>query len=225
MEPRARTRIRLTAAGIAGAGALLLAGLGLLSGWRAVEVYSQTRALDRWQLGTARGLVYWGEPVAHSNATQAGSHFYIHTMPVEEVIDPPAPRFYGWQWKLDRPRDGYCTWLIPVWAPILVLGTVSAGLIRDTVRDRRITSNRCPYCGYDRRGLAADVVCPECGAHPKPRACSVLSVLNPLHIPCGQRHPNTPPIRHAYTTASITAPGSVLHGRPFQMQSVMALPP
>jgi hypothetical protein len=162
MHPRVRTRIRLTVAGITGVSAFIFLALGLISGWRAVEVYHQT-GLEYWQLGIARGLVYWGEPVAHATAMQRGSYFYVHTLPVEEVIDPPAPRYYVWRWELERYEDGDCRWLIPIWVPILALGTISVGLNRDTVRDRRILAGLCPSCNYDRRGLAHGPPCPEYG--------------------------------------------------------------
>jgi hypothetical protein len=34
--------------------------------------------------------------------------------------------------------------------------------------ERRTELGQCPECGYDRRGLAADAKCPECGTVPAP---------------------------------------------------------
>ena len=56
---------------------------------------------------------------------------------------------------------------IPLWAlalPTLALSTV--GWRRDAMLSRRVRVGLCPECGYDRAGLAADAVCPECGAAP-----------------------------------------------------------
>jgi hypothetical protein len=43
----------------------------------------------------------------------------------------------------------------------VLLGVVEGcAFARRRVRSAR---GRCPSCGYDRRGLAADAACPECG--------------------------------------------------------------
>lgn len=45
-------------------------------------------------------------------------------------------------------------WLLPLWL---------VGAARRSLRRR---GGRCPTCGYDRRGLAHDAACPECGMTP-----------------------------------------------------------
>ncbi len=49
---------------------------------------------------------------------------------------------------------------VPIWTlaiPPLLTGMIARRL------DRRKPKGTCPKCNYDRTGLAADSVCPECG--------------------------------------------------------------
>jgi hypothetical protein len=51
--------------------------------------------------------------------------------------------------------------------PVLLTGVPAAALWRRDIRERRrARAGSCLACGYDRRGLAADAKCPECGAVP-----------------------------------------------------------
>jgi hypothetical protein len=56
--------------------------------------------------------------------------------------------------------DGYPLWPLPL---ACVLVTAAAWRL-DTLARRRERAGRCPNCRYDRTGLAAGAVCPECGA-------------------------------------------------------------
>jgi len=54
---------------------------------------------------------------------------------------------------------------IPMWLPALLFAVPAGLLWRTDIRAaRRSRSGSCPDCGYDRRGLATDAKCPECGA-------------------------------------------------------------
>jgi hypothetical protein len=56
--------------------------------------------------------------------------------------------------------DGY-----PLWPIALVCTAIAtAAWISDAIIRRRMRAGRCPNCHYDRTGLAAAAVCPECGA-------------------------------------------------------------
>ncbi len=56
---------------------------------------------------------------------------------------------------------------IPLWFPTLMLLVLSVASWRfDTLAHRRARQNLCPKCNYDRTGLAAGAVCPECGRLP-----------------------------------------------------------
>jgi hypothetical protein len=52
---------------------------------------------------------------------------------------------------------------LPLWAPISLLGLVGAAPWGIVIRRQRAKLGLCRSCGYDRRGLAEDAPCPECG--------------------------------------------------------------
>lgn len=59
---------------------------------------------------------------------------------------------------------------IPLWIPFALACIPTVIMWRN---DRRLSGctrpDLCDACGYDRRGLAPDAVCPECGVAPLPR--------------------------------------------------------
>ena len=81
-------------------------------------------------------------------------------------------RFYmSWDWGANTPHEilwwfrnepGF--WCLPLWVPALIalILTVPAWRL-DTLARRRARVGFCPKCNYDRTGLAAGAVCPECG--------------------------------------------------------------
>jgi hypothetical protein len=78
--------------------------------------------------------------------------------------------FRWWLWSAEH--TGPTTWqlYIPLWLPMLASLLVSAVAWRlDTLARRRARVGLCPKCNYDRTGLAAGAVCPECGAAPANR--------------------------------------------------------
>lgn len=88
-----------------------------------------------------------------------------------EMHEYPVP-FRGLAVGLfDKPdyRFGYIhmaalpAWFVPVW-PLVLISAASAGVLWWT--DRGSPSHQCKTCNYDRRGLAADCKCPECGTIP-----------------------------------------------------------
>jgi len=59
---------------------------------------------------------------------------------------------------------------IPLWLPALLSLLATAAAWRaDAKYMRRVRVGLCAGCGYDRAGLAADAVCPECGKQPEAR--------------------------------------------------------
>jgi hypothetical protein len=76
-----------------------------------------------------------------------------------------------WKWKLERSVASTHPWVfVPLWMPFAPLALAAGALwypgVRLTWRRRR---GSCLTCGYSRQGLAADVVCPECGSVPSPK--------------------------------------------------------
>ena len=55
---------------------------------------------------------------------------------------------------------------VPIWMPLVALAVPSA--LAWWRRLRRFRPGQCRQCGYDRAGLGAGVVCPECGGAPLP---------------------------------------------------------
>ncbi len=65
---------------------------------------------------------------------------------------------------------GYWEFVLPLWIPVAISLTLTATAWRlDALARRRARVGFCPKCNYDRSGLAAGTVCPECGALPVSR--------------------------------------------------------
>ena len=81
-----------------------------------------------------------------------------------------SPIRYRFLWTSEmRSLQGAWEVVVPLWMltlPSLIV-TVAAGRL-DTLARRRARLNLCPTrgCNYDRTGLAAGAVCPECGKLP-----------------------------------------------------------
>jgi hypothetical protein len=74
-----------------------------------------------------------------------------------------------------RRRAGLCWWfeinsseaVVPIWPFALATGGCAFALWHADIRARRRARvGVCIGCGYDRRGIAADATCPECGTVP-----------------------------------------------------------
>ncbi len=72
----------------------------------------------------------------------------------------------AFEWGNSR-RWGFTQYSVPLWAPLLAMvgattfvGWKTARMLRRRGQTQR---GQCSNCGYDRRGLAIDAPCPECG--------------------------------------------------------------
>ena len=92
----------------------------------------------------------------------------------ESVVSPPPgyPGYQRWYWKPAYWRTYYpweTSWSVSLWAPSLAAGFFAsiawAAEILARRRARRWV-HLCSNCRYDRTGLAAGAVCPECGRPP-----------------------------------------------------------
>ena len=75
-----------------------------------------------------------------------------------------GPNFRSWWCTFTQRPEGW--WVtIPLWMPLAptLLATAAAWRL-DALARRRARAGVCAKCGYDRAGLAASAVCPECGA-------------------------------------------------------------
>jgi hypothetical protein len=68
-----------------------------------------------------------------------------------------------WGWCFDRLIGGRLWYLdVPLWAPALMsAGAMAVPYLLN--RRHKGGTARCPECDYDRTGLPAETLCPECG--------------------------------------------------------------
>lgn len=127
-----------------------------VSGWVSVYVMPGTGSL----FVVEHGSVCFNQ--------RSGRHAYPGDFEAFTKRIPPEDRY--WNWKFRRIFTARTTpdWIdakdIPIWmilAPLL-MGTTGLwwGRLKRLGRHR---AGQCSFCGYDRRGLAGDAKCPECG--------------------------------------------------------------
>jgi hypothetical protein len=83
-----------------------------------------------------------------------------------------APTWSWWfevDWQQPTGRMIFRRVFVPLWPVIVLAGAATLVLWRpESERGRRKRLGLCRSCGYDRRGLAPDAPCPECGTVPPP---------------------------------------------------------
>ena len=84
-----------------------------------------------------------------------------------------VPLLDRWRWrpavqstKTGADGTGFLFLFIPLWIPVLIITVPLWWLWRLDCRSR---PGQCQLCGYDRAGLGAGAVCPECGKQPEAR--------------------------------------------------------
>ena len=127
---------------------VVLLVLWILGGWWSI----------RWVGDDGDSLTIGGGEVAYQHyprltgvADIPGCHVWRHS--------------FGLAWGLQGYRFGdNWAWHIPLWpVPSMALLITAVAWRFDVLARRRARLNLCPRCNYDRTGLAAGVVCPECG--------------------------------------------------------------
>jgi hypothetical protein len=112
---------------------------------------------DSWESGFGSGSTEW---ILDEPRPTAGTGLRILPAPAVTVVRVPTHQL----WLLNF---AVCPggWTVEIlFRPVLiVLVCLSAVLWISPARRRR---GHCQACGYDLAGLAADAVCPECGAAP-----------------------------------------------------------
>ncbi len=107
-----------------------------------------------------------GYEVTLSKGTLVGEYYVTPKRPALLHVGIVYGRC-GWWFGFDHAPDGHVGVMIPLWAIFLVSAPLAAVMSRrDIVTRYRARIRACPSCGYDRRGLAADAKCPECGTVP-----------------------------------------------------------
>jgi hypothetical protein len=80
------------------------------------------------------------------------------------LLQSIPPKSFDWHWWFERNIGWIGT---PIWAFILPgLGCTAFGWRLDSLARRRLRLGHCPKCNYDRTGIPAASVCPECGSAP-----------------------------------------------------------
>ena len=154
MKPHPRIRKTVKWGGAVVTVLLVVVWIG--SGWLCGFVAPSSRALtgvDRGRLGLA-----WFDASSEYPVNLAEANRFSHGLSIR----------LGWY--SERLPDATLTW-IPLWPLLLIamLSTLTAWRL-DTLARRRARLNLCPKCDYDRTGLAAGAVCPECGVAPLHKA-------------------------------------------------------
>lgn len=97
---------------------------------------------------------------------ETGSYPVLDRSPGWSLVKAERPEWllWGWEWTSDRQSSSFG---VPLW-PFAILAAIPACVlwVRTAKGRARAVAGRCPTCGYDRRGLAADAACPECGSKP-----------------------------------------------------------
>jgi ribosomal protein S14 len=163
-------RIRKTVKWGGAAAVLLLATLWLGSGWVWIGNDAASPS-PSWGDRSRWGWGWWSLTIGRFNVGQRDrppSNFDDHSnflwlpryglrwgVVWERSFVRMSPTMGTWEWKLQ----------LPLWIPtLLALIPASAAWWLDRRSHRRRIANQCQRCGYDRSGLLADAVCPECGS-------------------------------------------------------------
>ena len=160
-HPRIRKTIKWGGAVVT----VLLAVVWIWSGWIRFVIYTGS---EFGPIGVKHGQIHIGIVTVHSSAVPISPRGYF------VIQNQPAPE---WRWWFGR---SYATaratvsspvllyseqsFIAPLW-PFVVASMLACGIAcyRDDLFARRARLNLCLSCNYDRAGLAAGAVCPECG--------------------------------------------------------------
>ncbi len=106
-------------------------------------------------------VALWGGQIRATYERFVGEQFAI---PDLDTGPYPTPFAWSFEWWTTGPVSRYDC---PMWFPAGASFLITAAAWRlDALARRRARVGFCPKCNYDRTGLAAGAVCPECGRLP-----------------------------------------------------------
>jgi len=136
-----------------------------------------TRGPIVWQSDTDRirievygggTLVAWAPRGAGQSYPGWNSYLLETGFGFEVMCQKALPRSGTW-WPVQASwaRGQVQGFVFPLWLPLTACSLPAAGFWWPEVRRRlQAKAGHCGKCGYDRRGIAAEIVCPECGSGP-----------------------------------------------------------
>jgi len=133
---------------------VLLVVVWIASAWWDIS----SRNTDGGVIGLASGRLLVVRPMAGESAGVYGNPQFAR------------PRAALEWWYLWQRSPFHLACAIPLWpAALLSLLATAAAWRADAKYLRRARMGLCAGCGYDRAGLAAGSLCPECGKQPEAR--------------------------------------------------------
>lgn len=155
-HPRIRKTVKWGGLGLS----LALTGLMIGSVWPKWTTlqWGQDNPGPDWCAYVACGQVTVLRNASHQSHSHFEPGFTLHAT--------SRPGFLLWlEW---HHYPGVATWLsIPLWMIVVPCAAIALVAWRlEALARRRARLNLCPKCDYDRTGLAAGTVCPECGTSP-----------------------------------------------------------
>jgi len=155
------------------------------------------RKTVKWGGAVVTGLLFvvWSGGIRYhagwrigGGETVAVSAGQIRYKGFDSIGGPEPHREVGYYAIVDKPRLwfdwgnwGFGPYLaIPLWPAVLLsLLTTAAAWRADSKYLLRARAGLCPACNYNRAGLAAGAVCPECGTPAPPLPASSPPLLSP----------------------------------------------
>jgi hypothetical protein len=125
-------------------------------------------------LAATMGMALEAVTTRHSlQLWQLSGRLYIAARQGCVYVGGPPIGWDPWLWWPDMetvwlPRwhtAGYPGLMLPLW--MVIVPMAEATIVAFRAGGRRLASGECAACGYDRTGLVARAVCPECGNAPK----------------------------------------------------------
>jgi hypothetical protein len=120
-------------------------------------------------IGSGAGRAVLSSGTLHAGLTLVNGRIGVWSVSATGTMPTPPTGFEGHrfrrpEWALEAQWAPSPLVIVPLWLPIALLAApTAAAWCLDTLARRRARIHLCRKCGYDRAGIAASAVCPECG--------------------------------------------------------------